>query len=220
MGVSFGAVSAQHPTSFSSAKNTAVKLYKSNHSETFYCKAPIEWNGKKGTPQLSDIGYKVRKNQNRASRIEWEHVVPAWQFGHQMKCWQDGGRKQCGKVPEFRKMESDLHNLVPAIGEVNGDRSNFSFMPWNGDLGANYGKCPIKIDTKSKRVDPPEYTRGPIARTYLYMQHQYKFKLSKQQQRLMDSWNRQYPVTKWECERNKLIYQTQGNSNIFVDGQC
>ena len=46
-----------------------------------------------------------------ASRVEWEHVVPAWQFGHQRQCWQDGGRKNCAKDPVYRKMESDMHNL-------------------------------------------------------------------------------------------------------------
>jgi len=47
------------------------------------------------------------------------HVVPAWEFGHQLQCWQDGGRKNCGKNnPQFKKMEADLHNLVPAVGAV------------------------------------------------------------------------------------------------------
>jgi endonuclease I len=27
----------------------------------------------------------------------------------------------------YQRAEADLHNLVPSIGEVNGDRSNFSF---------------------------------------------------------------------------------------------
>lgn len=212
-------VQAGHPTSFSSAKKQATKIYK-DHPETFYCKVPIKWEGKKGIPQLNKSNYTVRKNLNRASRIEWEHVVPAWQFGHQMKCWQDGGRKLCGKNPTFRKMESDLHNLVPAIGEVNGDRSNFSFVPWNGNVGANYGACPVKVDFKSKRVDPPQYTRGAIARTYLYMSDQYGFKLSRQQSKLMNSWNKQYPVSKWECVRNDRITKIQGNSNKFVEGSC
>ena len=218
MGVSFGAVAA-HPTSFNSAKTQAVKIYK-DYPVSFYCKAPIKWDGKKGSPDLNAIGYKVRKNLNRASRIEWEHVVPAWTFGHQMKCWQDGGRKLCGKNPQFSKMESDLHNLVPAIGEVNGDRSNFSFTQWNGNLGANYGACPVKVDFKTKRVDPPESTRGAIARTYLYMQDQYKFKLSNSQNKLMNAWNKMHPVTAWECKRNERITRVQGNSNKFVEQKC
>ncbi|WP_411020426.1 endonuclease, partial [Salmonella sp. ZJLS19Sal_0228] len=78
----------------------------------------IQWQGKKGTPDLKGCGYQVRKQEKRASRIEWEHVVPAWQFGHQLQCWQQGGRKQCSRHDTaFKRMEADLHNLTPAIGE-------------------------------------------------------------------------------------------------------
>ena len=44
------------------------------------------------------------------------------------QCWQEGGRKNCIKTDAvFKKMEADLYNLKPAIGEVNGDRSNYQF---------------------------------------------------------------------------------------------
>jgi hypothetical protein len=101
----------------------------------------------------------VRKNENRASRVEWEHVVPAWQFGHQRQCWQDGGRKNCAKDPEYRKMESDMHNLQPAVGEVNGDRGNFMYSQWNGGEG-QYGQCAMKVDFKDKVAEPPARARG------------------------------------------------------------
>ena len=55
-----------------------------------------------------------------------EHAVPAWEFGHQLQCWQEGGRKNCGKSDEFNRMEGTCTTL-PAIGEVNGDRANFRF---------------------------------------------------------------------------------------------
>ncbi|EGH19336.1 endonuclease I, partial [Pseudomonas savastanoi pv. glycinea str. race 4] len=35
-------------------------------------------------------GYVPRKSAKRASRIEWEHIVPAWQIGHLRQCWQNG----------------------------------------------------------------------------------------------------------------------------------
>ena len=76
---------------FSQAKAAAVKI--NQGAPTFYCGCNISWQGKKGTPDLQSCGYQVRKSEQRASRIEWEHVVPAWQFGHQMQCCQDGGRK-------------------------------------------------------------------------------------------------------------------------------
>lgn len=72
--------------------------------------------------------YGVRKQENRAARLEWEHVVPAWVMGHQRQCWQKGGRHNCiSGDPVFSVMEADMHNLVPSINEVNGDRSNYRF---------------------------------------------------------------------------------------------
>lgn len=211
---------AKAPTSFSAAKRVAADLYHT-HPVTFYCGCDISWHGRKGVPNLKSCGYQVRKQPKRAARIEWEHVVPAWQFGHQLQCWQKGGRKQCSRHDtQFKKMEADLHNLTPAIGEVNGDRSNYNFSQWNGNSGASYGQCSMQIDFKQRRAMPPVRARGAIARTYLYMNQRYKFKLSKQQQQLMAAWNKTYPVTSWECERDNRIAAIQGNHNPFVLQAC
>ena len=117
-------------------------------------------------------------------------------------------------------MESDLHNLVPAIGEVNGDRSNFRFSQWNGNEGAFYGQCPAKVDFKERTFEPPEQSRGAIARIYLYMNEKYDFRLASAQKQLMDAWNKTYPVTFWECERDRRIENKQGNPNPFVKTAC
>ncbi len=210
----------EHPQSFSKAKALLLDVYK-DQSSSFYCGCKIEWRGKMGVPDLASCGYKIRKQEVRANRIEWEHVVPAWQFGHQLQCWQDGGRKKCSRQDvKFKLMESDMHNLVPAIGEVNGDRSNFQFLPWNGDLGANYGSCPIKVDFKGRKVDPPAASRGEIARIYKYMNQKYAFNLAKAEVQLFDAWDKMYPVKAWECERDRRIAKIQGNHNSFVLEAC
>ncbi|MGL5250307.1 MAG: endonuclease [Vibrionaceae bacterium] len=215
------AAAAEHPQSFSKAKDLARKIYKDNYNQTFYCGCPIKWQDKKGIPDLKACGYQVRKNETRAGRIEWEHIVPAWQFGHQRQCWQDGGRKKCVNTDTaFRMMEADLHNLVPAIGEVNGDRSNFSFTPWNDNAGESYGACTAKVDFKQRAFDPPPRSRGAIARTYKYMSKQYDLRLSKQQEQLFTAWNKMYPVDEWECKRDRLIAKAQGNHNPFVQEAC
>lgn len=214
-------ISAETPTSFSKAKKVAASIYH-DHKTTFYCGCDFEWKGKKGAGRtdLASCGYSVRKQIKRASRIEWEHVVPAWAFGHQRKCWQEGKRKNCNKNDAvFKAMASDLHNLVPAIGEVNGDRSNFSFTEWNG-TPKQYGQCPMIVDFKARKVQPPKESRGPIARTYLYMSDRYDFNLSKSQNRLMEAWDKQYPVNQWECERNSRIAKIQNWGNRFVGNKC
>ncbi|WP_226911452.1 endonuclease [Gallaecimonas mangrovi] len=204
--------------SFSKAKRLATELYK-QHPETIYCGCRIDWHGKKGVPQLNSCGYQVRKQPRRANRIEWEHVMPAWEFGHQLQCWQKGGRRDCKKDGRFERMEGDLHNLAPAIGEVNGDRSNYHFSAWN-QQPKQYGACTMVVDFKDRRAMPPKRARGVIARTYFYMQKQYGIRLSRQQQQLFKAWNKLYPVDSWECRRNQEIKTLQGNDNPFVTQAC
>ncbi|WP_312948402.1 deoxyribonuclease I [Superficieibacter sp.] len=205
-------------TNFSQGKNASVKV-NADVPGDFYCGCKITWKGKKGTVDLASCGYKARKNAARASRVEWEHVMPAWQFGHQRQCWQDGGRANCAHDPVYRQMEGDMHNLQPAVGEVNGDRNNFMYSQWNGGEG-QYGQCEMKVDFKDKRADPPPRARGAIARTYFYMRDVYKINLSRQQTQLFDVWNKIYPATAWECLRDERIAQVQGNHNPYVQRAC
>lgn len=102
-----------------------------------------------------------------------------------------------------------MHNLQPAVGEVNGDRANFMYSQWNGGEG-QYGQCAMKVDFKEKVAEPPARARGAIARTYFYMRDQYNLTLSRQQTQLFNAWNKQYPVTDWECERDERIAKVQG----------
>ena len=207
-----------HQNNFQQAKKVSAEI-NADAPGTFYCGCKINWQGKKGVPDLASCGYQVRKNANRASRIEWEHVVPAWQFGHQRQCWQDGGRTKCAKDEGYRQIESDLHNLQPAIGEVNGDRGNFLYSQWNGSE-RQYGQCEMKIDFKNKLAEPPARARGIIARTYFYMRDRYQLRLSRQQTQLFEVWDKQYPVSDWECKRDSRIASIQGNHNPYVARAC
>ncbi|WP_315972991.1 endonuclease [Shewanella sp. NFH-SH190041] len=213
--------SPSHPTSFSQAKRIARQLYTHElPAVSFYCGCDIDTHNKKWRPELGSCGYHVRKQEKRANRVEWEHIVPAWEFGHQLQCWQHGGRKNCGKNDaDFRKMESDLHNLVPAIGEVNGDRNNFRFSQWNARSG-QYGQCTMVVDFKDRKAEPPVRARGAIARTYMYMQKTYGLKIASSQLKLFRAWDKTYPVTAQECRRDNAVAKAQGNHNPFVQSQC
>jgi len=117
--------------------------------------------------------------------------MPAWEFGHQLQCWQNGGRKNCRKVSaKFRKMEADINNLAPAIGEINADRSNYRFGMLS-ENAAQYGRCKVKVNFKQRVVEPPFYARKRIADTYAYMQKTYGLKISDKQQKLFDAWQKQ-----------------------------
>lgn len=205
------------PDDFSEAKKIAQRIY-ADETETFYCACPLRWQGGKGIPDLKACGYKVRKNGPRASRIEWEHVVPAHHFGKSLSCWQRGGRDQCQQSDElFRLMEADLFNLKPAIGEVNGDRANFAFAQLPSQA-PQYGACPFKVDFKRQLAEPRAEVRGDIARIYFYMADKYKLNLSKAQQQLFISWHQEDPVDDRELLINRRIAQQMGHPNYFVTG--
>ena len=205
------------PASFSAAKRVAINIY-DEHPVSFYCGCDIRREGQRLIPDLESCGYEIRRQEVRANRIEWEHVVPAWAFGHQLQCWQEGGRRNCARNSEiFKTMEADLHNLVPAVGEINGDRSNYRFG-FLLDHPEMYGECDFKVDFKARVAQPPVAQRGAIARIYMYMADQYPFALSDYQVKLFEAWDRIYPASEWEMERNQVIYKITGQENPYIPG--
>lgn len=212
------------PQSFENAKiELRQKVYfDQNKSDlgTLYCGCEWQWMGRSGgRVNLESCGYKVRADQNRAQRIEWEHVVPAWVMGHQRQCWQHGGRDNCKKTDAvFRVIEADMHNLSPSIGEMNADRSNYRFgmLP---STSQQYGACSTKTDFKQRVTEPRDEVKGQVARIYLYVHDRYGLSMSRQQQQLMMAWDSQHPVSTWERERDRRIARSTGHSNPFVTGE-
>ncbi|WP_174518681.1 endonuclease, partial [Pseudomonas syringae pv. coryli] len=111
---------AAPPATFTEAKVVAKQqVYLDQASSSMgelYCGCKWTWVGKSGgRVDASSCGLQARKQANRADRVEWEHIVPAWTFGHQRQCWQEGGREHRVKDdPVFQAMEPDLFNLYPS----------------------------------------------------------------------------------------------------------
>jgi deoxyribonuclease I len=215
--------------SFNKAKKMLEQEIYQDHRVTLYCLAKFDSKKNIETP----VGFVTRTHVKRAKKVEWEHVVPAQNFGQAFNEWRNGhsscvdkkgkgfkGRKCAEKVnKEYRYMQADMHNLFPAIGAVNALRSNYNFAILSDKVKSDFGSCDMRID--SKKAQPPVASRGLIARTYLYMEQTYpKYKMSKQQSQLMQAWDQLYPVSKWECTRSKRIEIKQGNSNSVVNERC
>lgn len=210
--VTLSTLSAQ---SFSQSKKILLnEIYKDNKA-TFYCNNPYEIktiNGKKKAVIVPSEAYYSPRNKytkkgklnQRAKRVEWEHVMPAHNFGKHLPCWRKGGRKACRKDPLFKKMEGDMHNLVPAIGEVNGDRSNYRYGADKPKIG-QYGNCEMQVDFKAKRAYVRDDIKGDIARIYFYMSEAYNIKLSKQEYQMMEAWDKMDPISEWEIKRKMKI---------------
>lgn len=130
------------------------------------------------------------------------------------------GRNCAGKVNiQYRYMEADMYNLVPAVGEINALRSNYSFAMIPGEA-TQFGTCEMKIE--DRKAEPPPGVRGDIARTCFYMDWAYPGHgvISGKNRKLFEAWDRQDPVDAWECERAKRIEAGQGNENPAVKGPC
>ncbi len=212
------------PATFTEAKVVAKqKVYQDQASSSMgelYCGCKWTWVGKSGGRiDAESCGLQARKQENRAERTEWEHIVPAWTFGHQRQCWQRGGREHCvDDDPVFRAMEADLFNLYPSVGEVNGDRNNFNYGMATG-VTPQYGQCKTKVDFEERVAEPRDEVKGLVARTTFYMFDRYKLSMSRQQQQLLMAWDKQFPVTVWERERNNRIAAIMGYANPFVTGE-
>ena len=221
--------------SFSKSKKQLGKIYQ-GHQTTIYCDCKYNYKDKKNMIDRESCGYiprniktKKGKVNQRAKRIEWEHLIPAENFGRQFPCWRKGntkcvkkngksykGRRCCEKVnKKYRIMQADMHNLYPAVGELNADRKNFRF-DFEEANGSQYGECKFDVLFKQKRVKVKKELRGVIARDYLYFNKQYGMKLSKQEMKKYKAWNKKYEADEWEVYRNKRIAKVQGNLNSFI----
>jgi deoxyribonuclease-1 len=187
--------------SFNKAKKLLPQVY-AGHEVTFYCGCRYS----KDRVDLESCGYKVKKDAKRAQRLEWEHVVPAENFGRSFLEWREGhpscvdnqgkpfkGRNCTRKASLlFSFMESDLYNLQPAIGEVNGLRSNYRMGMIKGEK-REFGQCDVEIE--DRRIEPRPEIRGDVARTYFYMEWAYGHTLiSDANRQLYDVWAKGYVI--------------------------
>lgn len=217
---------ADTPTSFSQAKHIAGQIFAENPI-TLYCGCHYDSNTKK--IDLSSCNMQSAADRARAHRLEWEHMMPAENFGRQLICWQQAvctkdngvgykGRKCCDKSsPEFRRMEAELYNLWPSVGLVNQARSNYRYNQFSSTPPSNdfYG-CPILIDKLSRKVEPRAEAKGIVARANLFMAQQYGIALSPQQHHLFEAWDKQYPPGAWEKTWAAKVAAIEGYPNPFI----
>ncbi len=212
------------PDNFSEAKRLLRQhVYQDqNRSEAgdFYCGCKWQWVGKSGGKmELSGCGLQTNKHVDRSARLEWEHVLPISAVGQQRQCWRSGGRDNCQRTdPVFNMMEADMHNLVPSVGSLNALRSNISYGMASG-ASLPLGACTTKVSTSYRVVEPRNEVKGMAARITFYMADRYSIRLSEKQQQVLIAWDRSYPVSALERERDRRIAYAMGHHNPFVTGE-
>jgi deoxyribonuclease-1 len=208
--------------SFYTAKKRAKQIFK-DHRLTLYCGCVYNASNR---VNLASCHMQSAMRISRAHRIEWEHMMPAENFGRHFPCWRHAlchkqshyfrGRRCCTKIDaSFRKAESELYNLWPAVGIINALRSNFRYAALTNHTHT-YG-CNFTINQLSRKVEPADSAKGIVARANLFMSDHYHIRLSREQRALFNRWNRQFPTTPWEKTWSNRIYQIEGYRNTYIN---
>lgn len=224
--------------SFDEAKKHLIRIYaEGGHPTDLYCGCRFFPEPGRGLRvDLDACGYTPARDPERARRIEWEHAVPASVFGRTFVEWREGsdacvdkkgkrykGRKCARRSAEFARMEGDLHNLFPVVGEVNALRSDLPIgildpperkRPSSGTF--RFGACESAIE--GGVFQPRREVRGDLARAYRYMDAAYPERhiLDPEHRALFAKWDAEDPPDAWERERNARIAEIQGNANPFI----
>lgn len=193
-----------------------------NHRYAFYSNCKLSYLENDLQPNLKYCkSFSHRKNK-KAKGLDWEHVQPASRFGQTRECWKIAKKKNkssriyCAKHdPYYKLYETDLHNLVPSIAEINRDRSNFRFSEIRGH-NRIFGKIDFSIDFKNKKVEPRNSIKGDIARISLYMNDEYNLNFSEIELSMYNKWSNLDPISSWERKKNEMVYKIQGNRNNFI----
>ena len=202
----------------------------------------------------TDVGYNglwnlYKTTDRRSDGKVWDMYsdITNYTFGTD-QCGSYGSEGDCynreHSVPkswlsERWPMKSDVWDVYPTDGKVNGMRSNYPFgevasdAPGSENGFSKWGKC--KTPGYSHTVfEPNDEYKGDFARTYFYFATRYKgvatsgygaevFSsaypyITKWQLDMLLRWHEQDPVSQKELDRNEAVYESrQGNRNPFID---
>jgi len=137
------------------------------------------------------------------------YIYPLSHVRHNLHCDTNLACERQSKV--YRRIETDLHNIVPAEAKFELKQRNARY----GELGreGRPGKCGVR--NHRDVVDPPDRIKGDIARIIAYMHHTYGLPLLTPL-RTLQKWNRLDPPDQAELTRNRQIHAIQGTTNPYV----
>jgi deoxyribonuclease I len=182
--------------SFSSSKSALMTIY-SKHKVLPLSGLSYVFSDK----DCSAEGYVMLNGE--AEKILWRMLIPEELFGKGMLCMEEKicfstfskryhkGPMCCRRKSEkFRKMSSDMHHIIPTINR-------------------EYEKNLLEIDEVSDK--------GMIARAILYMYDTYQLDIDEKIIKQARDWHKVYPVSAWDKQRNKKIFELQGTFNSYIE---
>ena len=229
---------ANPTSSFEAAKNSADDHVYYDHSTTLYCGCNyVSKNDETGAGEvdakacnLTPLPKNYKKN---AKRIEWEHIVPASLTpAGNFSCWKEpekieqckslSGRLCCEKInPIAQGMLFDLHNLAPAVGQINMYRLYDRYGEVDDDSEyVTWPNCDLRDENGTKKrtgkFEPLDCVKGDVARVWLYMKDMHQVYIPDEELDMFKRWSENDPVSPWEQLREKRINKIQGNNNPYV----
>jgi len=222
--------------SWSSAKRAAEDDVYHDNLNTLYCGCDYTTAR---TIDLAACGVTARdKYVARASKMEWEHIVPASLMpAANMSCWQHSEsnatcaeknlktRSCCERVSQPAKnMIFDLHNMAPSVGQVNAYRlhDRYGVVADGGTGFEDWPGCDAQhfraSSTREHRFEPPDCAKGDVARVWFYMNDQHGVAIPDVEWNMFVEWDQADPISPWELERDRRIAAVQGNHNPYVRG--
>ncbi len=133
-------------------------------------------------------------------------------------------------------MRTDIHQVIPTDGKVNGQRSNYPFgivssPSWISTNGSKVGNY-TTVGYNGQAFEPIDEFKGDIARAVLYFAVRYEGQVGNWNFPMFDGsndkvftdwaldlllqWHANDPVSQREIDRNNAAYNYQNNANPFV----
>lgn len=173
------------------------KLYSGSNNRSLYCNDQFD----------------------RRNGMNIEHVFAAHWMKATAGC-KNGNRGDCRREStRFNRMEADLHNLHPTRTKVNSARGSMFFAEI--DAPKYSSQCPIEIGRNE--VEPADFSKGKVARSVLYMQHEYGADLRRLGgsgfEKMLIKWHCAHPPTAAEVARENKIFRIQNTHNPFILGE-
>lgn len=182
-----------------------------------YCGCEVDFDTKE--IDLSECGYVSRNPRNSSNtKMQWEHVFPKSWVAQAMGC---SSVAQCKSSPTkeraYIEAETDLHNLVPSVGSLNGMRSSNWLWEIDGEE-REFGQCDFEVSRIDGEtvIEPPDDHKGNLARIILYYAERYGLELPDSAIELYLEWNEIDPVDDEELARSLEIESIIGYPNRYV----
>jgi len=153
--------------------------------------------------------YTKKPFSSKGPLITESHIYSTSWIQDHLQC---GTNRQCKREsPEYLKIISDLHNIVPANSKLS-FKIKESFF---GQLDNSIPKDEFGFRKMQHIVEPEDDVKGDIARAIFYMRDTYQLPILG----FIDDlkrWNMGDPPSTEELQRNNAIEKIQGTRNPYI----